>query len=165
MPDGDSWFAVGGVANPDQLSSWCMAKLAEDLPAGTYRRASGEPGPALHGWQTAQYRFTNYKKNDPQATGPRILLTKQVTAIEPAIAEAAAVMQVMRMVDTPAEDMGPAGIEAECEALVKAHGAKMEVVRGDALEQGYPMIHAVGRAAARNHAPRLMHVTLSLIHI
>ena len=159
VPDGDSWFAVGGVANPDQLSSWCMAKLAEDLPAGTYRRASGEPGPALHGWQTAQYRFTNYKKNDPQATGPRILLTKQVTAIEPAIAEAAAAMQVMRMVDTPAEDMGPAGIEAECEALVKAHGAKMEVVRGDALERGYPMIHAVGRAAARNHAPRLMHVT------
>jgi leucyl aminopeptidase len=32
------------------------------------------------------------------------------------------------------------------------------VVRGDALEQGYPMIHAVGRAAARHHAPRLLHL-------
>ena len=46
VPDGDGWFAVGGVANPDELSSWCMAKLAENLPEGTYRRAQGEPGPA-----------------------------------------------------------------------------------------------------------------------
>ena len=33
VPDGDGWFAVGGVADPDKLSSWCMAKLAEALPA------------------------------------------------------------------------------------------------------------------------------------
>ncbi len=163
VPDGDDWFAVGGVANPDELSSWCLAKLAEDLPEGTYRLApkeggTADPGPAMHGWLTAQYRFTKYK-DDPKATGPRVLLTKQVKAIEPAIAEAEAVMQVMRMVDTPAEDMGPAAIEAECEALVKAHGAKMETIKGDALEQGYPMVHAVGRAAARHHAPRLMHLT------
>ncbi|GMN13153.1 leucyl aminopeptidase family protein [Altererythrobacter sp. MTPC7] len=157
VPDGDGWFAVGGVADPDALSSWCMAKLAEMLPEGTYRRANGEPGPAMHGWLTAQYRFTRYK-DDESAAGPRILLTKQVRAIEPAIAEAAAVMQVMRMVDTPAEDMGPAAIEAECEALVKAHGATMDVVKGDALEQGYPMVHAVGRAADRKHSPRLMHL-------
>ena len=44
LPDGDGWFAVGGVADPDNLSSWCMAKLAEVLPEGTYRRAGGEPG-------------------------------------------------------------------------------------------------------------------------
>ena len=63
VPDGDGWFAVGGVADPDELSSWCMAKLAETLPAGTYRRADGEPGPALFGWQTAQYRFTRYHRS------------------------------------------------------------------------------------------------------
>ena len=53
VPDGDSWFAVGGVADPDKLSSWCMAKLAETPPEGVYRRAKGGPGPALRGWQTA----------------------------------------------------------------------------------------------------------------
>src|SRR6478609_2499331 len=37
VPDGDSWFAVGGVKNPVALSSWCLAKLAEALPEGTYR--------------------------------------------------------------------------------------------------------------------------------
>ena len=156
VPDGDGWFAVGGVANPDALSSWCMAKLAETLPEGTYRRAKGQPGPALHGWQTAQYRFDKYRQ-DEKATGPRILLTEDVKAIEPAIAEAHAVCEVRRMVDTPAEDMGPAALEAECEALAKKFGAKLSVTKGDALEREYPMVHAVGRAADRKHAPRIMH--------
>ncbi|MEE4315745.1 MAG: leucyl aminopeptidase family protein, partial [Erythrobacter sp.] len=31
VPDGDTWFAVGGIANPESLSSWCLAKLAEEL--------------------------------------------------------------------------------------------------------------------------------------
>ena len=84
VPDGDGWFAVGGVADPGSLSSWCMAKLAESLPEGTYRRADGEPGPALFGWQTAQYRFTRYR-DDEKAQGPRVLLTKDAKAIEPTL--------------------------------------------------------------------------------
>ena len=158
VPDGDGWFAVGGVANPDKLSSWCMAKLAEALPEGTYRRASGEPGPALHGWQTAQYSFERYKK-PANPTGPRILLTKEAGKIDNAIAEAKAVCLVRDLVNTPAEDMGPAALEEQCEKLAKDHGGKLSVVRGDALEQDYPMVHAVGRAATRSHAPRLMHLT------
>lgn len=158
VPDGDGWFAVGGVANPDELSSWCMAKLAEVLPEGTYRRAEGEPGPAMHGWQTAQYTFERYKKPE-NPTGPRILLTKQAGRIDGAIAEAKAVCLVRDLVNTPAEDMGPASLEAQAEKLAKAHGADLKVVRGDTLEQDYPMVHAVGRAAERKHAPRLIHLT------
>ena len=158
IPDGDSWFAVGGVANPDELSSWCMAKLAEALPEGAYRRASGEPGPALHGWQTAQYTFEKYKKPD-KPVGPRVLLTKDAGKIDAAIAEAKAVCLVRDLVNTPAEDMGPAALEEACEALAKTHSAKLSVTRGDTLEQEYPMVHAVGRAAARHHAPRIMHLT------
>lgn len=159
VPDGDGWFAVGGVADAENLSSWCLARLAEVLPGGSYRLASGKPGPALLGWQTAQYKFTRYRKEDDKAEAPRILLTDEVKATTPAIAEAEAVALVRRMVDTPAEDMGPAAIEAECEALAKTHGAKLAVTKGDALEREYPMVHAVGRAAARHHAPRIMHLT------
>ena len=158
VPDGEGWFAVGGVANPDALSSWCMAKLAEALPAGTYRRADGEPGKALHGWQTAQYRFTRYK-DDKDAQGPRILLTKEAGRIAAAEAEARAVCLVQDLVNTPAEDMGPAQLEEVAEALAKEHGAKLKVTRGDALEQEFPMVHAVGRAAARSHAPRMIELT------
>ncbi|MHA6316735.1 leucyl aminopeptidase family protein [Altererythrobacter sp. CAU 1778] len=156
--DGDGWFAVGGVANPAELSSWCMAKLAEALPAGTYRRAGGEPGPALHGWQTAQYHFDRYRK-DAEHEGPRVLLTKDAKAIEPALAEARAVCLVRDLVNTPAEDMGPAALEAQAERLAKAHKAQLSVVSGDRLESDYPMVHAVGRAAARHHAPRLIELT------
>ncbi|QZD90154.1 leucyl aminopeptidase family protein [Qipengyuania aurantiaca] len=158
VPDGDGWFAVGGVADPDDLSSWCMAKLAEALPAGTFRRAEGEPGPALHGWQTAQYSFTRYKKPD-KPTGPRILLTKEARKIDAALNEARAVCLVRDLVNTPAEDMGPAALEEQCERLAKEHGGTLSVTRGDQLEQGYPMVHAVGRAATRHHAPRIMHLT------
>lgn len=160
VPDGDKWFAVGGVADPESLSSWCMAKLAEELPAGTYRRVGGEPGPALHGWQTAQYRFDRYRaKSDEKRAergGPRILLTGEPNRIAPALAEARAVALVRDLVNTPAEDMGPAALEAEAERIAKAHGAKVSITRGDALEREFPMVHAVGRAAARQHAPRMI---------
>ena len=155
VPDGDSWFAVGGVSDPDALSSWCMAKLAEALPAGTYRRAGGEPGAALFGWQTAQYRFTRYRE-EKDAEGPRVLLTKEAGKIAPAEAEAKATFLLQDLVNTPAEDMGPAELEAVAEELAKAHGAKVKVTRGDALEQEFPMVHAVGRAAGRSHAPRMI---------
>ena len=155
VPAGDAWSAVAGVANTASLSSWCLAKLAEILPAGTYRLKGAEPGPALHGWVTAQYRFDRYR-DASKATGPRILLTKDAKAIEPALAEAAAVVKVRDLVNTPAEDMGPAALEAEVRALAKLHKAEVTVTTGDKLEQEFPLTYAVGRAAARSHAPRML---------
>ncbi len=155
VPDGDDWFVVSGVAKTDSLSSWCMAKLAETLPAGTYRRAEGDPGAAMHGWITGQYRYGRYQSED-KAEGPRVLLSKEAKAIGPALAEAQAVAMVRDLVNAPAEDMGPAELEAEAEKLAKAHDAKLTVTRGDMLERGFPMVHAVGRAAARSHAPRMI---------
>ena len=155
LPDGDHWMVVSGVANTESLSSWCMARLAEVLPAGTYRRVGGEPGPALFGWVTGQYAFDRYRK-DPAPTGPRVLLTGEVRAIAPVLAEAAAVMLVRDLVNTPAEDMGPAQLEHEAQIVAKAHGAEFKVTAGDALERGFPMVHGVGRAAARSHAPRMI---------
>lgn len=163
LPDGDGWLAVGGVANPESLSAWCLAKLAEELPEGTYRLANAEAGAAMFGWITGQYRFARYKSEDNAggrvAQGPRVLLTGQVGQIDGYLAEAEAEVLLRDLVNAPPEDMGPAALEAECEKLAKAHKAELTVVRGDALEQDYPMVHAVGRAAARHHAPRLMHLT------
>jgi len=155
VPDGDGWFAAGGVANVDTLSNWCLAKLAEALPAGTYRLAGRDPGLSVLGWQTGQYSFNRYK-SDPEKTGARILLSKQVKAIDHALAEARAVNLVCDMVNTPAEDMGPADLEKIAERMAKKYRADLNITRGDALENDYPMIHAVGRAAGRSHAPRLI---------
>ncbi|QGN55349.1 M17 family metallopeptidase [Novosphingobium sp. Gsoil 351] len=155
VPAGDGWSAVGGVADTAKLSSWCLAKLAETLPAGTYRLKGAEPGPALLGWVTAQYRFDRYREAN-KTTGPRILVTNDAKAIEPALAEAAAVAKVRDLVNTPAEDMGPAALEAEVRALGKAHKADVSITTGDKLEQEFPLTHAVGRAAGRSHAPRMI---------
>ncbi|MDX3910372.1 MAG: leucyl aminopeptidase family protein [Sphingobium sp.] len=154
----DEWSIVSGVADTQKLSSWCLAKLAEVLPAGTYRLKDRRAGAAMLGWLTAQYRFDRYRK-DEHPVGPRILLTEDVRQIEPAILLAEAVALVRDMVNTPAADMGPPDLEAAAATIASAFGAKMEVTQGDALASGYPMIHAVGRAADRSFAPRLIELT------
>jgi leucyl aminopeptidase len=155
IPDGDGWAAVGGVKKANALSSWCLAKLAETLPAGTYRLASAEPGPAALGWVTGQYRFQRYLSK-PKSEGARVLLTSEPKAIPAVLAQASATALVRDMVNTPAEDMGPADIEALAQGIAKTHGAALRVTRGDALERDFPMVHMVGRAAARSHAPLLI---------
>jgi leucyl aminopeptidase len=152
---GSEWSAVGGVADAEKLTSWCIAKLAETLPEGTYRIENANPGPALLGWLTAQYRFDRYRKDTPPQ-GPRVLLTRDVARLEPTILMAEAVTMVRDLVNTPTADMGPPNLEDVAKEIGSAFGANVTVTRGDELEQGYPMIHAVGRAADRNFAPRLI---------
>jgi leucyl aminopeptidase len=60
------------------------------------------------------------------------------------------------LVDTPAADLGPAELESAARDLAKQFGAKVEVTSGDALDQGFPMIAAVGQGAVRERAPRLV---------
>ena len=164
VPDGNGWFALAGIEEGEQLGTWALARLAEVLPGGTYRiaphaSAGGAALPrmsaALVGWVCAQYRFDRYK-TDGAVMEPRVLLTREAKAIAPALAEAGAIGLVRDLVNTPAEDMGPAQLETEARALAKTFGAEIHVVSGDALERDYPMIHAVGRAASRHHAPRLI---------
>ncbi|WP_336959146.1 leucyl aminopeptidase family protein [Sphingobium aquiterrae] len=151
----DDWSVVAGVANRTALSSWCLARLAEALPQGSYRLEEGAPGPAMLGWLTAQYRFDRYRKAD-KVEGPRVLLTSDVARIAPTVQVAEAVALVRDMVNVPACDMGPPQIEEQAHAIARAHRAKFTVTRGDALATGYPMIHAVGRAADRSFTPRLI---------
>jgi len=151
----EDWSVVSVVADVDDLSPWCLARLAETLPADTYRLAHGAPGAAALGWLLAQHRFDRYARDD-SATGPRVLLTSEPSRIEAVLREARAVALVRDMVNTPAADMGPAALEAEAARIARAYDAVLTVTRGADLETDYPMIHAVGRAAAREHAPRLI---------
>lgn len=151
----DDWSVVTVTANVNSFSSWCLAKLAAVLPPGTYRLASGDPGVAMFGWLTAQHKFTRYKPKH-EAEGPRVLLTTDPVRMAAALREATAVCMVRDLVDTPAADLGPAELEDVAADLARKHKADLSVTKGDALEQGYPMIAAVGRAAGRNRSPRLI---------
>lgn len=152
----EQWAVVACVADRTSLSSWCLAKLAEALPAGTYRLAEGEPGAAMLGWMTGQYSFDRYRKPKEEPTGPRLLLTRQPVQRDHLAARARATALVRDLVNTPAADMGPDALEQAATRIAIAHDATVVVTRGDALEAGFPMVHAVGRAAGRAHAPRMI---------
>jgi leucyl aminopeptidase len=151
----DDWTAVLGVADASALSPWCLAKAAEALPEGRYRLSAGAPGAAALGWLLGQYRFERYKK-PPRPKGPRVLLTPEVARIEETILLARATALVRDLVNTPAADLGPAELEAAVRELAAECGAQVAVTSGAALEEGYPMIAAVGRAAAAGREPRLI---------
>ena len=151
----EDWSVLGVVADPADLSAWCLARLGEVLPEGSYRLADGEPGAALLGWLTGQYRFTRYHA-DEHAAGPRVLLTRDVPAIAPALREAEAIRLVRDLVNTPASDLGPAELESAAEALAQKHGATLVVTRGTALAKEFPLVHWVGAAAERGREPRMI---------
>jgi leucyl aminopeptidase len=151
----DEWSAVLGVANVEELSAWCLAKAAEALPEGTYRVEGRSPGPAVLGWLLGQYRFGRYKE-DKAPKGARVLLTDAPARIDETIEVARATFLVRDLVNTPAQDMGPAELEAAAAALVGDHGGELKTISGAELEEGYPMVSAVGRAAAPDRAPRLI---------
>lgn len=149
------WSVVAAVQDKAKLGPWCLARLAETLPEGHYRLADAVPGAAAFGWLMAQYRFDRYRQDDA-APGPRVLLTSGVAQIDPMVQLARATALVRDMVNIPAADMGPPNLEQAVEAVAQAFGASVTTTRGDALEQGFPMIHAVGKAADRGFAPRLI---------
>ncbi|MEQ1725132.1 MAG: leucyl aminopeptidase family protein [Sphingopyxis sp.] len=154
----DDWSVVTIVANVHSLSSWCLARLAAVLPPGTYRLANGgEPGIAMFGWASAQHRFTRYKGGSEHQE-PRILLSSDPVRIAATIAEVAAVCMVRDLVDTPASDMGPAELEEAAHSIARAHKAQFHVTKGDTLAAEFPLVHGVGKAAARDRAPRLIEI-------
>jgi leucyl aminopeptidase len=68
-------------------------------------------------------------------------------------------VQIARdLVNTPANDLGPEELSSAAISLFGAYGGTGRVVEGDALlAEGFPMVHAVGRASSR--APRLIDAT------
>ncbi|MFL6857883.1 MAG: leucyl aminopeptidase family protein [Allosphingosinicella sp.] len=156
MPgDKANWSAALGVANVDALSPWCLAKAAESLPEGRYRVAGRDPGLATLGWLLGQYGFDRYRAPKDKK-GPRLLLTPDPARIAETVRLAEATFLVRDLVNTPAGDLGPAELEQAARAVADEYGAQLTVTAGKALDEGYPMIAAVGRAATEARAPRLI---------
>lgn len=139
-------IGVGEGSDP-----FAVAAGAEKLPEGDYRIDAANAAHCF-AWLLGAYRFDRYKASKAPAARlvvPAGLDTRQARR------EAAATAYVRDLVNTPAADMGPDALEREARALAKAHDARISVVTGDdLLTQNFPLIHAVGRAAAA--APRLI---------
>ena len=137
------------IGAPESNSIWDIAGVAARLPAGTYRLSVGVPGEAALGWLLAHYRFTRYlPKADP--VPQRVLLTSEPASIAETVHLAEATALVRDLVNIPAADMGPADLQNAVEAFAKPHKIPVTTTSGDALQTGFPMVHAVGRAATAN---------------
>ena len=157
LPRGNGFEVVAGVKDTDRLTPWCLARLAEDLPEGDYRLADCEAGPAALGWLLGQHRFDKYRSTPDEAErGPRVLLTADAARIEETIRLAEATAMVRNLVNTPAADLGPAELEQAVRELGSASGAQVNVTSGPALADDFPLIAAVGGAAAAGREPRLI---------
>jgi leucyl aminopeptidase len=139
---GDDPFALGAIASK--------------LPPHTYAFATP---PALAdlvalGWCLELYKYDPFR---PVETRKVALVAPKGVDAEAIIAMANTVALVRDQVNAPANLFGPDELEKAATTLAKSHGAKLAVIKGGALEKGFPLIHAVGAASPR--APRLIDIT------
>jgi leucyl aminopeptidase len=140
----------------DDEDPWVLAALPLKLPAGNYALGKGplalDPGKAAFSWDLGGYQFTRYRKGKRKAATLQVEASDRVRA---ALEEAEATRLVRDLVNTPAEDMGPEQLSDAVREQADLFGAEFDEWIGDELlQQNFPAIHAVGRAAAR--PPRLL---------
>src|SRR4029078_6220233 len=129
----------------DDHNAFLPGLLAGALPAGVYRFANAPHDARLAalGFPLGSSRFARSRKAGTKVV--RLVVPDGVDGEE--LSRIAEGMTLARdLINTPANDMGPAELEAAARDLAKRHRAKISVVTGDALKkQNFPLIHAVGR--------------------
>ncbi|RZJ94710.1 MAG: leucyl aminopeptidase family protein [Brevundimonas sp.] len=147
---------VGSGATFDPMS---VRGLSARLPGGLYRLelAAEDAELATLAFLLGGYVFDRYKARPDRA--PARLVAPDGVDVAEVSRIAAACALAREMVDTPAADMGPLQIETIAREIAESAGAAISVTTGDALlEENYPAVHAVGRAAAPHRAPRLIEI-------
>ncbi len=132
-----------------------LAQAAQKLPAGPYYIYAGltksEQEIETLGWLLGQYKFDRYRQNTAEHAeliAPYDLDSARIEAL------ASGEYLTRDLINTPTNDMGPEALQVAFEKLAGDFGAQVEVTTGDRLRDGFPMIHAVGRAS--DQAPRLL---------
>jgi leucyl aminopeptidase len=155
--DGAPAAALAGIAGDNGAEDlWTAAGLGGRLPEGSWRLdpepAGAEATRLALGWALGAYSFTRYKA----AGRPAAELVWPARADRGQVERAARGASFVRdLVNTPAEDMGPAELAEAASAMARRLSMTVRIIEGEALrEKNFPLIHAVGRASAR--APRLI---------
>ena len=157
-PDGQLAGVLFGIEAADSANKdlFRPGQLVTLLPAGTYRFANAPHDARLAALAFAlgAYQFTRYRK--AEACNVRLVVPDGVDGDDLSrIAEGVSLAR--DLINTPANDMGPAELEDAARALAGQHGAKFSVTSGAELEKNFPLIHAVGMGSPR--APRLIDFT------
>lgn len=162
LPDAEGRLQAALAGVTDLGEPWQVSKLPSALPKTRYSvetsltSLSKEQANAIAlGWALGTYRFDRYKSSKRSFA----------TLVWPNEADRARVEALVTAtgngrdwINTPAEDMTPQTLAQVAREMAEGFGASYREVVGEALlEQNYPCIHAVGRAAAI--APRLIDFT------
>ena len=147
-----------GKNAPASDDCWWIADSIKHLPDGDYFFAdkldAETQASAALGWALTQYQFDRYR----EASGDQ----KKLVGLSKAVVtdtkrQIDAICLVRDLVNTPAEDMGPADLQDATEALAEEFGGTCATIVGeDLLDENFPAIHAVGRAAAEGREPRII---------
>ena len=139
----------------DPADTFLPGKLATLLPAGIYELVGLDADvaePAALSWLLSAYRFTRYKK--PAADAPQLVCPPGVDGAR-VQRMADGICLARDLINTPANDMSPVALDAAVHGLAARHGVRATSIIGhDLLARRFPLIHAVGRAAAEE--PRLV---------
>ncbi|MBB43908.1 MAG: leucyl aminopeptidase [Rhodospirillaceae bacterium] len=158
-PDGTLLRVLAGVE--DYNGIWSIAHLPPVLPSGTYfidRELGRQAATYLAiGWAMACYRFKKYKTVKSRNKMPVLVWPNACDQAE--VKRTVDAISLARdLINTPAEDMGPAELAAAARQVARLHKAKYHSITGDSLlKKNFPTIHAVGRAASKE--PRILDIT------
>ena len=149
---------LGSLRSQADLKLWHSAGLSDRLPALPYRLAAPlAPQAATHfvlGWLVGAYRMSRYRAAATPTLRAALVPPSQADLVYAQTA-ATATSFARDLINTPANDLGPAELAAAACELAARHGAKCEVTVGDELKaRDFPLVQAVGAASARE--PRLI---------
>jgi leucyl aminopeptidase len=155
---GGAVAGLGSLRSVGELKVWHAAGLPDRLPAQTYHVANVlRQDAATHfvlGWLMGAYRMVRYRSVAP-ATPRAVLVAPPEADLAYAEAAAAASSFARDLINTPANDMGPAELAAAATDLAGRFGARSSVIVGDELRaHDFHLIHAVGAGSPR--PPRLI---------
>jgi leucyl aminopeptidase len=159
VPDESGGLARVLVGLEEGADRWSMAGLPGSLPKGTYRLADnvspGDAQAAAFAWAIGGYRFRRYKKPADKPEELAKLVWPAEVDRDSVQRMVAAISLARDLINTPAEDMGPAELADAAKAVARKFKAKFSVIAGDdLLKKNYATIHTVGRASTR--PPRLI---------
>ena len=164
VPDASHGLGSVLVGVGDRKDPWRCADLPAALPARRFRIRT-ELGPdelarVAVGWGLGAYRFDRYRGQAGDKRGRKKARERATLAVDPETAlranrEIEAIALVRDLINTPAADLLPGSLYEAARALAARFGAECSSLAGDdLLANGYPAIHAVGRASA--DPPRLI---------
>jgi leucyl aminopeptidase len=154
---GGAVVGLGPLASVNDLKLWHAAGLSDRLVPAKYRLATSLSAAAATqftlGWLIGSYRFSRYRA--PPSTGRAMLVAPAAADTTYAEAAASATALARDLVNTPANDLGPAELAQAAADLAKRFGATLNVTVGEALKAGnFPLIYTVGAGSPRE--PRLI---------